>query len=149
MEEGIISYGDLVVVTAGAPFGVSGTTNMMIVENIGEVLVRGDFGRGPRIHGQVTVIFSPEEVQPYTARDQILVVTRCDQSYEALLQDAKGVILQNQLEDSLSEEYLTQWAEKTGRSIITRAAAATKMLKEKQLVTLDPQKAIVYKRVAV
>jgi pyruvate kinase len=34
LRQGIVSRGDLVVVTAGAPFGVTGTTNMMLVENI-------------------------------------------------------------------------------------------------------------------
>ena len=34
LEQGIVKPGDLVVVTAGAPFGVSGTTNMMIVDRI-------------------------------------------------------------------------------------------------------------------
>ena len=37
MSQGLISFGDLVVVTAGVPFGKTGTTNMMMVENIGEV----------------------------------------------------------------------------------------------------------------
>ena len=40
MAHGFISFGDIVVVTAGAPFGKKGTTNMMMVENIGEILVR-------------------------------------------------------------------------------------------------------------
>ena len=41
LKKGIVRYGDLVVVTSGAPFGISGTTNMMLVESIGDVLVRG------------------------------------------------------------------------------------------------------------
>jgi len=40
VKEGYVSKGDLVVVTAGSPFGIAGTTNMMIVGNIGEVLVK-------------------------------------------------------------------------------------------------------------
>lgn len=35
LNQKLVSYGDLVVITAGTPFGVSGTTNMMIVESIG------------------------------------------------------------------------------------------------------------------
>lgn len=40
LEQNIVSNNDFVVVTAGAPFGVSGTTNMMVVENIGEIMTR-------------------------------------------------------------------------------------------------------------
>ena len=149
LEQDIISYGDLVVVTAGAPFGISGTTNMMIVENIGDVLVRGDGGRGERVHGQVTIVLSPEDLPPYRARDQILVVTHCDESYDALLQDALGVVLQTPLEDDGSVEYVLRWAELTGRSAVVNASSAASILKEKQLVTLDPERHVVYKRIAV
>lgn len=38
LEHQHVSYGDLVVMTAGTPFGISGTTNMMIVKNIGDAL---------------------------------------------------------------------------------------------------------------
>lgn len=34
LEQGLVSPGDLVVITAGVPFGVSGSTNMMIVDRI-------------------------------------------------------------------------------------------------------------------
>jgi pyruvate kinase len=34
LKHGLIQHGDLVVVTAGVPFGIPGTTNMMIIEKI-------------------------------------------------------------------------------------------------------------------
>lgn len=36
LEQNYVTNGDLVVITAGAPFGISGTTNTMMVENIGD-----------------------------------------------------------------------------------------------------------------
>lgn len=39
IEKKYVQYGDLVVITAGTPFGRAGTTNMMIVERIGDVIV--------------------------------------------------------------------------------------------------------------
>ncbi|HEY4832351.1 MAG TPA: pyruvate kinase, partial [Waddliaceae bacterium] len=36
LEKGLIQHGDLVVITAGTPFGHPGSTNMMIVDSIGE-----------------------------------------------------------------------------------------------------------------
>lgn len=38
LDKGIVHEKDLVVVTAGAPFGVSGTTNMMLVESVAGVI---------------------------------------------------------------------------------------------------------------
>jgi len=58
LKKGYVRYGDLVIVTAGSPFGVSGTTNMMLVQSIGDVLVRGRTRPGRRVHGKIT-IFMP------------------------------------------------------------------------------------------
>ncbi|GBG57854.1 pyruvate kinase [Sporomusaceae bacterium FL31] len=41
LTDGIIKHGDLVVVTAGVPLGTSGTTNMIKVHVVGNVLLRG------------------------------------------------------------------------------------------------------------
>lgn len=147
LQQGLIAYGDLVILTAGAPFGMTGTTNMMMVENVGEVLVRGDQGQGRRVHGHVLIAIAPDDIPSFAANDQIVVLTRCDESYRHILSEAKGVILQNQLEDTASEEYIKAWSFETGCPFIIRANSATVVLKEKQLVTLDPEKGVVCKRV--
>ena len=41
-EHGLVKNGDLVVITAGIPLGVSGTTNMLKVHLVGDVLVSGN-----------------------------------------------------------------------------------------------------------
>ncbi len=43
----LVQYGDLVVITAGTPFGRAGTTNMMVVDSIGEMLVKGGVSSVP------------------------------------------------------------------------------------------------------
>lgn len=40
IAKGYVKLGDLVVITAGTPFGQAGTTNMMIVQKVGDSLVR-------------------------------------------------------------------------------------------------------------
>lgn len=147
LEREIVQYGDLVVVTAGSPFGVSGTTNMMIVESIGDVLVRGHVGYGEKIHGNVSLVLSYESKKPYEVRSQLLVITKCDEFYLPLIQEAAGVILENHIDDVNSERYLTKIAKTLNKTIIVRADAASRCLKEGQLVTLDPEKALVYKGV--
>lgn len=41
LEKKLVEYGDIVVITAGTPFGRPGTTNMMIVDRVGDELVYG------------------------------------------------------------------------------------------------------------
>lgn len=149
LEKGLVSNGDLVVVTAGSPFGISGTTNMMIVESIGDVLVRGESGYGERVHAKVSLVLSSESKKPYSVRGHLLVLAKCDESYLPLIQEAAGVILQNHIDDTESEKYAMQIAQQMNKPTVVRADAATHILKEEQLVTLDPSKALVYKGVVI
>ncbi|CAF24360.1 pyruvate kinase [Candidatus Protochlamydia amoebophila] len=144
-----VSYGDLVVITAGTPFGFSGTTNMMIVENIGDVLVRGHSGYGIRVHGNVVIVLAPQSKAPYAVKDQVLVIAKCDESYLSLMKEASAIILQNHINDFASEKYAKKIALSLGKPILLRADAACQILKEGQLVTLDPEKALVYKGVVL
>lgn len=147
LERKLVSYGDLVVVTAGAPFGISGTTNAMLVESIGDVLARGESGYGRSLHGNVALALSPSARQPYSVRGLLLLLLHCDPSYLPLLREASGFILDNHMHDSDSERYALYIAEELNKSCVVRADGATRHLKEGQLVTLDPAKAIVYKGV--
>lgn len=147
LEREIVSYGDMVVVTAGSPFGISGTTNMMIMENIGDVLVRAFKGYGTRIHGNVTIVLSVESEKLYRVRDKIIVITKCDESYLPFILESSGVILQNHIDDTDSEKYALEVANKYDKPTLIRADAACRILKEGQLVTLDPDKALIYNRI--
>jgi pyruvate kinase len=149
LDNHFVSYGDLVVVTAGTPFGVSGTTNLMIVESIGDVLVRGHVGYGSRIHGNAVIVLTPEAKEPFAVKDQLLVIAKCDESYLHLLQEAAAIILQNHVNDIASEKYAKKIALSLGKPLLLRADEACRILKEGQLITLDPKKALVYKGVVL
>ncbi|MBS0625573.1 MAG: pyruvate kinase [Verrucomicrobia bacterium] len=145
LSHGIISFGDVVVVTAGVPFGKKGSTNMMMVENIGEVLVRGNKGFGHKITAPVSIILSSESTDPETLRGRLAVILYCDDSFLPLLKQAAGVILQNYIGDTASEKYAALVAKTFDIPVITRADGAMAVLKENEEVTLDPQKGIIYR----
>lgn len=137
----LVEYGDLIVLTAGTPLGITGTTNMMIVETIGDVIVRGNPGKGKKIQGKITLLISSEEKREEKIKDRIVVISRFDEIYAPLLKKARGIILQNHPDDHDSEK----WAQSLDIPIIVRADAALSRLKEGELVILDPEKGIVYK----
>jgi len=145
IQEGIISFGDVVVVTAGAPFGKKGSTNMMMVENIGEILVRGHKGFGPRVQGKVSLVLSPEGRDPESLQGRLVVITHCDNTFLPVLKQAAGVILQNRIGDSASEKYAALVAKTFEISVITRADGAMNLLQEGEEVTLDPHKGLIYR----
>jgi len=145
LENGYVQYGDLVVITAGTPFGRPGTTNMMIVDHIGDVLVRAEQGFGVRTHGKIAFIESTTPSNDYAIRGKILLLRSCDEEYHALLQHAIGVILENTPDDIASEIYLKKVAKTLNLPILVRAKGAHAILHHEQLVTIDPEHALVYK----
>ena len=54
-KAGLVKNGDLVVMTAGIPLGMSGTTNMIKVHIVGDVLVRGKGVNGLSTCGNLCV----------------------------------------------------------------------------------------------
>ncbi len=145
LKKSIVHYGDLVVVTAGDPFGIIGTTNMMLVKSIGDVLVRGHAYPGKRVHGKVALLHASNEQQTIETKGRIVVISRCDESYVPWLKGALGIVLQNHPDDSDSEEYARKIAKDMDIPLLTRADGAMTLLKDVQIVTLDPNKGIVYK----
>lgn len=144
LEAGVVSLGDVVIVTAGSPFGVSGSTNMMLVENIGDVLIRAKFGYGTAVCDKVSILVSVDEGMKCPVRNKILVITRCDDSYLDFLKEARGIILENHPDDVDSEKYVLLVGKTLGIPVIVRAQGASTILKENQMITLDPSDFLVY-----
>lgn len=145
LDNGLISFGDVVVVTAGSPFGKKGSTNMMLVENIGEVLVRGHKGFGPKVCAPIVFVLAPEGYEPEALEGKIVVIPHCDNAFLPVLKKAAGVILQNHIGDSASEKYAALVAKTFEISVMTRADGAMSILQEGEEVTLDPQRGLIYR----
>lgn len=145
VAHGIVSNGDLVVLTAGSPFWVRGTSNTILVDSIGDVLLRGSRGIGKKVQGNVVLISRESVTHPEEVRGAIIVLPDFDESLTPLVKEASGVILQNSPEDKVSERFLEEVCEKEKKTAVFCVEGAFRILKEKELVWLDPKKAIVCK----
>ena len=85
---GMVKDGDLVVLTAGLPLGVSGTTNLLKVEVIGHLLVSGSGVGAHSATGPVVICKNAQEalenlrqgdilVAPYTTHEMLPAIRRC------------------------------------------------------------------------
>ncbi len=140
----ILDYGDLIVVTSGSPFGISRTTNMMLVDHIGQVLVRGLPGKGKKVHAKVTHVFHFDSQTPRQLEGRFALMTHCEEKDHSPLQGAVGMILDNHVEDRQSEERAREIASALHIPILLRAFSACAVLKEDQIVTLDPIKGLIF-----
>ncbi|MCH9613917.1 MAG: Pyruvate kinase [Chlamydiia bacterium] len=144
LQQGYVNYGDLVVISAGTPFGISGTTNTILVDNIGDVLVRGIPHKGDkRVYGKIKVVHDPKK--PAHLEKNIAVISTCSAEYESVFKSAMGIVLQNHPEDASSERTAQKFAKEYKKPLLRRADGASNLLREGQLVTLDVPKGIVFK----
>ncbi|MBI5273987.1 MAG: pyruvate kinase, partial [Chlamydiales bacterium] len=145
MQEKLLEYGDLVVITAGTPFGVCGSTNMVVVENIGDVLVRGHQSRGEKVVGKIAIFLSHDAQEKKHLQDKIVVLTKLEKDYFPLLNLSKAIILQNHPEDidsiNLAKEFYLQY----NIPVLLKADGAIEVLKEGTQVTFDPQKGLIFR----
>jgi pyruvate kinase len=140
LNSGMIQKGDLVVITAGVPVNVTGTTNLIRVHIVGDVILRGT-GIGHRpVFGKVFVAKSVKEtvIMPESS---ILVVHSTDRDFVPALKRASAVIAE--------EGGLTSHAAIAGLEmnipVIVGAEGATEKLLTGDEITIDTQRGLVYR----
>ncbi|WP_422443576.1 pyruvate kinase [Thermoanaerobacterium sp. DL9XJH110] len=140
LNSGMIQKGDLVVITAGVPVNVTGTTNLIRVHIVGDVILRGT-GIGHRpVFGKAFVAKSVKEtvIMP---EGSILVVHSTDRDFVPALKRASAVIAE--------EGGLTSHAAIAGLEmnipVIVGAEGATEKLSTGDEITIDTQRGLVYR----
>ena len=94
VHAGVIRDGELVVLTAGVPLGISGTTNMMKVHVVGHMLVRGT-GVGSGTATAPLFIAQDQEAVDAFRKGSILVCRQASKALLPLVRKAAGLILED------------------------------------------------------
>ncbi|GAE27899.1 pyruvate kinase [Halalkalibacter wakoensis JCM 9140] len=141
LESGSIKQGDLVVITAGVPVGESGTTNIMKVHVIGEVIAKGQ-GIGRRsAAGRVVIANNAEEANEKTTVGSILVTYGTDKDMIPAFEKAAAVITE--------EGGLTSHAAVVGLNlstpVIVGVQGALQLFKDGEEITVDSARGDIYR----
>ena len=140
LESGKVKNGELVVITAGIPVGMSGTTNILKVHVVGKVLVQGKGIGGGMKTGQLCVATTAQEANDKFTEGDILVVPYTNNEMLPVIKRAQGLIVE---EPGLGSHAATV-AMALDIPVILGAENATKILKCGSVITLDPERGIVY-----
>ncbi|MFD2613482.1 pyruvate kinase [Paenibacillus gansuensis] len=92
MSTGMLQLGDLVVITAGVPVGRAGTTNLIKVHHIGDMIAKGQGLGTQNATGRIVIARSPEEAIAKVGNDSVLVTYSTDKEYMPAFEKAKAVI---------------------------------------------------------
>jgi pyruvate kinase len=140
LAAGAVKDGDLVVITAGVPAGTSGTTNMIRVHVVGNILLRGTGIGQQAITGKVCVANSIKDVTNKFQPGDILVVASIDEETASYAIKAGAIVAE--------EGGLTSHAAIVGVSygmpVIVGVDGATERLIDGTIVTVDAARGIVY-----
>ena len=139
-EKGLVKNGDLTVITAGVPLGISGTTNLLKVQLVGDVLVTGDGISLGTVCSNLCVCTTQAELKQNFHEGDIIVIPKSSNEIMPYMRKASGIITE--------EPGMNTHAAIVGLSlnipVIVGAANATQILRSGVTVRLDSDRGIVY-----
>lgn len=139
-KHNLVKNGDLAVITAGIPLGVSGTTNMLKVHLVGNVLVSGTAVTHQSIIGRVCVCKTEGKVSDKFKNGDIIVAPKTTNDMLPQLKKAGGIITE---QDGLNS-HAAIVASALDKPVIVGAKNAVELLKTGTTVKLDGSRGIVF-----
>ncbi|KGP90832.1 pyruvate kinase [Pontibacillus chungwhensis BH030062] len=140
LKTGAFNRGDRVIITAGVPVGESGTTNLMKVHVVGDVVTKGQGIGKKSAFGKVVVAKTAEEANSKVEEGDILVTIGTDKEMMPAIEKASGLVTQ--------EGGLTSHAAVVGLSlgipVIVGVSDATTIVNDGDEITIDSARGDIY-----
>ena len=95
LKKGLVDQGKLVVVTAGVPLGVTGTTNQIRVMVAGNILIRGRGANGRSVSANICVADSLDTLVRTFKPGDIIVASDTNNDMLPQVRQASGLILES------------------------------------------------------
>ncbi len=139
VRNGLIKRGDVLILIAGIPYKISGSTNMLKIHEVGDINLHGQGIGKETVTAEVTVIGEDEDFKEFKAGN-ILVIYSTDHSMLDSLAGAAGIITE--------QPGLTSHAAIIGREkkipVITGVKNATRKLSNGQKIIMNCQHGQIY-----
>ncbi|MFD2446314.1 pyruvate kinase [Bacillus sp. CGMCC 1.16607] len=140
VNSGIVKHGDLVVITAGVPVGEAGTTNLMKIHVVGDVIAKAQGIGRKTAYGKVVVASNAKEALSKIKEGAILITIGSDRDMVPALEKCSALITE--------EGGLTSHAAVVGLSlgipVIVGVENATRLFKDGQEITVDAARGVIY-----
>ncbi len=127
------------MITAGVPLGVSGTTNLLNVHIVGDVLVKGHGVTSGTVTAPVCVAQSEEDALARFEAGHILVISKTSSKLVHIMKTAAGIITEDESVDS----HAAIVGMTLDIPVIVGAENATGILRGGTAVTMDADKGLV------
>ena len=138
-KAGIVKNGDLVVVTAGVPVGVAGTTNMIRVKQVGGSLINATGIGGKKASGRLCVCRVLDDVAEKFRPGDVLVVPYTTNALLPYIREAAAVIT----EEASADCHTATVGLTLDKPVIVGAVDATRRLTDGIRVSVDCARGVV------
>jgi len=144
-QSGLVDPGSLIVITAGAPPGNPGTTNLIKVHTLGRVVARGKGLLPASATGRVRVCRTAGEARKKVTEGDVLVAPALGEDWLPAMAKALAWVV----EDGGEISFTAAQARALERVAVVGVAGALSLLPDGELVTLDGARGLVYEGKAV
>lgn len=141
LKENYVQEGDLTVLTAGIPLGVSGTSNLIKVHVIGDIIANGTGVGNKSVSAKVVVGSTKEELEEIFEDGDIIVAKYTDKDINEFMERSSGVISENGGLTSHTAVVSIHF----GIPAILGVKNVTNLLSDGDIITIDPLGGIIYK----
>ncbi len=136
---GFIHDGDLVVITAGVPLGIPGTTNLLKVQTVGAVILTAKGIGSHQVRANVCVAKSEKDARMNFREGDILVMEQTSNGIMDLLRKSSGLIVSDPNENC----HAAIVGVTLDIPVLVGAAGCTSVLRSGTQIILDSEKGIV------
>jgi pyruvate kinase len=143
LKEDMIKDGNLVVITAGVPVGVSGTTNLLRVETVGEIIVKGT-GVG-KTSASGTAFIATGERDPGKIKEGQIFISKATGPGDM---EAIGKAAALVTEEGGLTSHGAIVAINLGKPAVVGVDRVTETIQNGELITVDAIRGLIYRGVA-
>jgi pyruvate kinase len=141
LKNGYINNGDLVVITAGVPVGITGSTNLLKVHIVSELLYK-KIGVGKEtVIARAVVAKNKEELKDKFEDGDIIVMHSTDRDVVEYMERASAIIVE---EGGLTSHAIIAGLS-LGKEVIVGANSCMNVIKDGEIITVNGKSGVVYR----
>lgn len=141
LELGYIENGDLIIITAGVPVGISGSTNLLKVHIVSELLYKKVGAGKETVIGRARIAKNAQELRDKFEDGDIIVMAATDKDVIDCMARASAIIVE---EGGLTSHAFIA-ALNLGKEVVVGAENCTKEIKDGEILTVNGKIGVVYR----
>jgi len=141
-ESGLISIGDLMIIVAGVPVGMTGSTNTIRVATVGNILLKGESSSKRVVTARTCVVKEISDAEQNFEAGDILVCKNTKPELMPFIRKASAIIVGD--DEVQDYEHAHTSGEALDIPVLTCAEKVYERIHSGIVITIDSEKGIIY-----